>query len=434
MQSWGALCHIPGSVKMVLFDDVTIACSSSDGTSNLIRILRITNRGAEIRNEFSVPSAVLCLCVMELSAERAAASVVALATGCQDGVVRIWRHINGGLLMSLNALQGHPVAFLLFAASNSSRHGPCIIASSSSGVICSWDLQGVLTVPILTLPILIVDMHLLSVSDKLVVFGNDNTVRFLRVRDFNLLSTITLYNVGISRALVSELPGDSKSRDLIIAGSVDGTISVHSQMHLLIGWQAHKGEVSCVCATLWSSDSSAFNRRCFVVSAGGAFLVHCGQSKFPTIYTASGDHRLRVWLLELRQSDEGSRADALPLLSMRCIEFMFVFDCLSVLQALSVYSVLFLALTSTTRVRHSLASLQIPIFLRLFPAASLVVAPSHFLPCLQSYIFRSRKYRTCILYSAIFRRRQRCWLPSASPVDTVRRLGQSAGKRVVPRQ
>ncbi len=275
MQSWVALCHLPGSVKTVLFDDVTMACSCSDGTSSIIRILRITNRGAEIRNEFPVHSPVLCLCVVELAGERAAAAVSALATGCQDGVVRIWRHISGSLLMSLNALQGHPVSLLLFAASNSARAAHSVIAGSSSGAICSWGLTGTQTAPIMSLPAPIVDMHILPVSDKLVVFGNDSTVRFLRVRDLSLLSTITLYNVGVSRALASELPGDSKSRDLIIAGSIDGTISVHSQMHLLIAWPAHKGEVSSMSATQWSSDSSAFNRRCFIVSAGGAYRLRC---------------------------------------------------------------------------------------------------------------------------------------------------------------
>jgi hypothetical protein len=171
--------------------------------------------------------------------------------------------------MSLNALQGHPVSLLLFAASSSLRAAHSVIAGSASGAICSWEVTGAQTVPIVTLPTPIADMRILPVSDKLVVFGNDSTVRFFRVRDLNLLSTITLYNLGISRAVVLELPGDTKLRDLIISGAVDGTISVHLQMHLLIAWQAHKGEVACMCATQWSSDAFAFTRRCFVVSAGG---------------------------------------------------------------------------------------------------------------------------------------------------------------------
>ncbi len=280
MQSWGALCHLPGSIKMVVLDDVTTACSCSDAISSIIRILRITNRGAEVRNDFSVPSPVLCMCVIELAGERAAASVLALATGCQDGVVRIWRHISGSLLMSLNSFQGHPVSLLLFAASSSVRSAPSIIAGSSSGALCSWEVTGAQTVPIVTQPTPIADMHILPVSDKLVVFGNDSTVRFFRVRDLNLLSTITLYNVGISRALASELPGDTKLRDLIISGAVDGTISIHLQMHLLVAWQAHKGEVACMCATQWSSDASAFTRRCFVVSAGGLSPLHECRFKF----------------------------------------------------------------------------------------------------------------------------------------------------------
>ena len=130
--------------------------------------------------------------------------------------------------------------------------------------------------PAMTLPSPIVDMHLLPISDKLIVFGGDRTVRTHRVRDLNLLSTITLSNVGITRALVSELPAESKSRDIIITGAADGTISVHAQLHLLITWQAHSGDVACMCATQWSSDLSAFSRRCFVVSAGGTrqLLAH----------------------------------------------------------------------------------------------------------------------------------------------------------------
>ena len=261
---------------MVLFDDVTVACSCSHGTGSTVRILRITNRGAEVRNEFSVQSSVLCLCVVELAAERSAAAVVALATGCQDGIVRIWRHMNGSLLMSLNALQGHPVSLLTVAAANQTRLEPCIIAGSSSGAMCSWGLAGTLIVPAMTLPSPIVDMHLLPISDKLIVFGGDRTVRTHRVRDLNLLSTITLSNVGITRALVSELPAESKSRDIIITGAADGTISVHAQLHLLITWRAHSGDVACMCATQWSSDSSAFSRRCFIVSAGGTrqLLAH----------------------------------------------------------------------------------------------------------------------------------------------------------------
>jgi WD40 repeat protein len=258
---------------MVVFDDVTIACCCSDSSSSVIRILRITNRGAEVRNEFSVPSVVLCLCVVELPGERTASGVVALATGCQDGVVRVWRHINGGLLMSLNALQGHPVSLLVFASATTVRTAACIVAGSSSGALCTWGLTGALSAPIVTLPIPMVDMHLLPVSDKLVVFGSDRTVRTFRPRDLHLLSTITLYSVGISRAIVSELPGESKQRDLVVIGAVDGTISVHAQLHLLIAWQAHKGEVSCLCGTPWSLDTSAFNRRCFIVSAGGAFFL-----------------------------------------------------------------------------------------------------------------------------------------------------------------
>lgn len=260
---------------MVLFDDVTVACSCSHGTSSTVRILRITNRGAEVRNEFSVQSSVLSLCVVELAGERSSAGVVALATGCQDGIIRIWRHINGSLLLSLNTLQGHPVSLLLVAAANRTRLFPCIIAGSSSGAVCSWDLMGNTLAPVMTVPTLIVDLHVLPLSDKLVVFGGDRTVRTYRVRDLNLLSTITLSNVGITRALVSELPEDLKSRDLIIAGAADGTISVHAQLHLLIAWQAHKGEVACMCCTQWSSDSTVFNRRCFIVSVGGMCLLVC---------------------------------------------------------------------------------------------------------------------------------------------------------------
>jgi WD40 repeat protein len=258
---------------MILFDDATVACSCSHGNSSTIRILRITNRGAEVRNEFSVQSSVLSLCVVELAGERSAAGVVALATGCQDGIVRIWRHISGSLLLSLNALQGHPVSLLLVAAANHTRRVPCVIAGSSSGALCIWDLAGNLIAPVMILPTHIVDMHLLPASDKLFVFGGDRTVRTYRVSDMNLLSTITLSNLGITRALVSELPGDSKSRDIIIAGAVDGTISVHAQLHLLIAWQAHKGEVACMCSTPWSSDSTAFNRRCFIISIGGKDLL-----------------------------------------------------------------------------------------------------------------------------------------------------------------
>ncbi len=272
LQSWCSLCHFAGSVKMVVIDDVTIACCCSDSSSSVIRILRITNRGAEVRNEFSVMSVVLSLCVVELPGERTASGVIALAMGCQDGVVRVWRHINGGLLMSLNSLHGHPVSLLLFASATTARSAACFVAGSTSGAMCTWGLTGALLAPIVTLPTPIVDMHLLPVSDKLVVFGSDRTVRTFRPRDLHLLSTMTLYSVGILRALVSELPGESKPRDLIIVGAVDGTISVHAQLHLLVAWQAHKGEISCMCGTPWSSDTSAFYRRCFIVSAGGALF------------------------------------------------------------------------------------------------------------------------------------------------------------------
>lgn len=274
---------------MVMFDDVTYASSSSDGTSSVIRIMRVTNRGAEVRNEFFIQSAVLCMCVAELTGDRATSGIVALVTGCQDGIVRIWRHSNGGLLMSLNALQGHPVSLLLFAGSNPVRPAACIIAGSSSGALCSWGVTGTLIAPVVTLPTPIVDMHISPLSDKLVVFGSDRTVRSFRTRDVNLMSTITLSNVAVSRALASELPGDSKSRDLVIAGTVDGIISVHAQLHLLIAWQAHKGAVACMCATQWSSDSSAFSRRCFIVSAGGAFLRRCITAcDLPPFFTLSG--------------------------------------------------------------------------------------------------------------------------------------------------
>ena len=244
--------------------------------------MRITNRGAEVRNEFSVQSAVLCLCVVELVVDRAASAVLALATGSQDGIVRIWRHTNGSLLMSLNSLQDRPVSLLLFAVSNPVRPVACIIAGSSSGDLCSWSVTGILTAPVVTLPTPIVDMHTSLLSEKLVVFGSDRTVRSFRTRDLILMSTITLSNVGVSRALASELPGDSKSRDLVIAGTVDGMICVHAQLNLLIAWQAHKGAIACMCATQWSSDSSAFSRRCFIVSAGGALIVRCSITLSPS--------------------------------------------------------------------------------------------------------------------------------------------------------
>jgi hypothetical protein len=116
-------------------------------------------------------------------------------------------------------------------------------------------------------------------SEKLFVFGGDRTVRTIRAHDLNLISIITLSSISVSRALAADLPADTKSRDIIIAGAIDGTISIHAQLHLLIAWQAHKGEVTCLCATQWSTDSTAFSRRCFVVSAGGVLLLH--QKQFP---------------------------------------------------------------------------------------------------------------------------------------------------------